>query len=284
MLLRLLLLLSLSFSFSTLNVVTSFYPMYIMALNITQGATGVNLVNLAAQNVGCLHDYTLTMADMKSLAKADVLIVNGLGMESFVEKVALSYGNLKIIQASNGISVLRDNYSGAPNPHLWLSLKKCIQQVRNIGKELSIIDTPNANIYIKNTNHYVSDLEKLEKKMKSGLSYSRGVKIITFHESFPYFAAEYGLIIAGVIEREPGSTPSPRELKYIIDVVRKSGVKLLFTEPQYPSFAADVIAKQTGASLYTLDPAVTGPLTKNAYIAIMEDNLTVLKKVFNARR
>ena len=87
-------------------VVTSFYPMYVAAENVIGDVEGVTLENLSEPQTGCLHDYQLTAADMKLLSKADVFIVNGGGIESFLSDVAESYPNLKIIQACDGIDLL----------------------------------------------------------------------------------------------------------------------------------------------------------------------------------
>jgi zinc transport system substrate-binding protein len=106
----------------------------------------------------------------------------------------------------------------------------------------------------------------------------RGARIITFHEAFPYFAREFGLIIAAVVEREPGSAPNARELAESIDSIKKKEVKALFSEPQYPASAADAIARETGMKIYVLDPAVTGPDDPDAYISIMEQNLKTLQE------
>ena len=90
-----------------LLVVTSFYPMYVAAENVIGDVEGVTLENLSEPQTGCLHDYQLTAADMKLLSKADVFIVNGGGIESFLSDVAESYPNLKIIQACDGIDLLQ---------------------------------------------------------------------------------------------------------------------------------------------------------------------------------
>ena len=90
-----------------LLVVTSFYPMYVAAENVIGDVEGVTLENLSEPQTGCLHDYQLTAADMKLLSKADVFIVNGGGIESFLSDVAESYPNLKIIQACDGIELLQ---------------------------------------------------------------------------------------------------------------------------------------------------------------------------------
>lgn len=89
-----------------LLVVTSFYPMYVATENVIGDVEGVTLENLSEPQTGCLHDYQLTAADMKLLSKADVFIVNGGGIESFLSDVVESYPDLKIVQACDGIDLL----------------------------------------------------------------------------------------------------------------------------------------------------------------------------------
>lgn len=105
---------------SDLLVVTSFYPMYVAAENVIGDVEGVTLENLSEPQTGCLHDYQLTAADMKLLSKADVFIVNGGGIESFLSDVAESYPNLKIVQACDGIDLL-ESAEGTGESHNDLS-------------------------------------------------------------------------------------------------------------------------------------------------------------------
>src|SRR5207302_9864238 len=127
---------------------------------------------------------------------------------------------------------------------------------------------------------YVNRLDTLRRKMHAALDGLKNRDIITFHEAFPYFAREFDLKIAGVVEREPGSEPNARELANTIETVRKTKVKALFAEPQYPSKSAEVIQRETGAPVRILDPAVTGPRepakARDSYIVAMEENLKVL--------
>ena len=116
--------------------------------------------------------------------------------------------------------------------------------------------------------------------MHSELAPYKGRSIITFHEAFPYFAQEFGFNIVAVVEREPGSEPSAKELADTIELVKKNGISTLFSEPQYPDSAAETIAKETGAKVYVLDPAVTGSDDYDAYLNIMENNLATLKLAF----
>jgi len=109
--------------------------------------------------------------------------------------------------------------------------------------------------------------------------------IITFHEAFPYFASEFQLNIAGVIEREPGSEPNAKELAGTVELVRRQKVHALFAEPQYPAKSARVIERETGVRLRTLDPVVTGPRdpakARDFYLVAMRKNLDVLREALS---
>lgn len=258
------------------RVVTSFYPMYIMALNITDGIEGVQVDNMAGQQAGCLHDYQLQSKDMKNLEKADVFVINGAGMESFLEKVTDQLPDLAVVNAGEGIPLLEED--GEENPHLWVSITNCIQQVKNISEGLAQADDQNAERYRENAQDYVAKLTLLRAKMHSELDDLPNRDIITFHEAFPYFAQEFDLDIVRVVNREPDSQPNAKELAETIRMIKESGVKAVFAEPQYPQSAADIVAAESGAKVYVLDPAVTGEDNRDAYLDAMEQNLEVLKE------
>ncbi|MFA5144450.1 MAG: metal ABC transporter substrate-binding protein [Candidatus Omnitrophota bacterium] len=263
-----------------IKIVSSFYPVYITARNITKDVPGVLVQNLTPPFTGCLHDYTLTANDMKKLADARIFAANGAGMESFLEKVIAQYPDLKVIQLSEGIPLIKGKGNEGGNPHVWVSVSNAIIQAGNFGKAMAGFDPDHKELYEKNTSIYIAKLEALRQKMHLELAPYKGKPVITFHEAFPYFAREFGLNIVAVVEREPGSEPSAKELAETIDLIKKNEIPALFSEPQYPSGAARAIAKETGAKIYVLDPAVTGPDDCEAYINIMENNLVVLKKAF----
>lgn len=261
-----------------LTFAASFYPMYIFTLNVTKDMPNVKVVDMTQPTTGCLHDYVVTPTDMKNLEGAQYFIINGAGMESFMDKVISQMPNLKIIDSSKGIQLIRGAGDEGDNPHVWVSITNAITQVKNIADQLSALDPANAAEYQKNTNDYIQKLEAERTKMHQALDGVKNRDIVTFHESFPYFAKEFNLNIAGVIEREPGSEPSARELDETIDKVKSLNVKALFAEPQYSSKAAATIANETGAKVYTLDPVVTGPMNDDAYINIMDNNLKTLQE------
>lgn len=261
------------------RIVTSFYPMYVATINITDGVDGVEVYNMTKPQTGCLHDYQLMTEDMKTLEKADAFVINGAGMEDFMDKVTEQQKKLKVIDASRGIALIHDEEGD--NPHVWLSVTDAITQVRNIADQLKEADPAHADAYEKNAVAYIEKLTALKTEMHAALDNVPHKDIVTFHEAFPYFAKEFKLNIIGVVEREPGTEPTPTELQETIEQVNALPTKVLFTEPQYSPAAAETIARETGAKIYTLDPVVTGeatPTAKDAYIDTMKKNMKVLQE------
>ncbi|WP_243136709.1 metal ABC transporter substrate-binding protein [Acetobacterium paludosum] len=262
------------------TIVTSFYPMYVETINVAKDIPNVQVINMTEPQTGCLHDYQLKPQDLITLNSADAFVVNGAGMETFLDDVIKQDKDLKIVNASDGIDLIKDA-SGEDNAHVWVSISNCITQVKNIAEQLSVIDPKNAEAYQSNADAYIAKLEALKEKMHASLDMVSNRNIITFHEAFPYFAEEFNLNIVDVIERDPGTTPSPKELEDTINIVKESKVKALFAEPQYPAEAAQTIANETGAKVYSLDPGVTGTADETAYDAylnVMESNLKSLEE------
>ncbi len=263
------------------RIVCSFYPVYLHTLNIARGLPGVGVSNLAGAQTGCLHDYALTVAARKTLHHAGVLVINGAGMESYLDNLRRQQPDLPVVDASRGLDLLRDS-AGVPNPHLWVSVAGAMAQVTNIAAGLAAADPAHAAGYRRNAAAYGAQLQALQARMRTGLAGLRTRRIVTLHEAFPYFAREFDLVVAGVIEREPGSEPAARELAQTIDLVRRLGLPPVFAEPQYAARSAETVARATGSRVYRLDPAVTGADEPGAYVAIMERNLAVLREALGA--
>ena len=230
---------------------------------------GVEVINLTKPQTGCLHDYQLTTEDMKTLETADIFVINGLGMENFLDKVTK---NLKIIDASKSDEIYLIKDGEEINPHVWMSITYTMAQVREIQRQLCELDPAHASKYKDNAFNYLNELSALRDEMHFALDNLPNKDIVTFHEAFPYFAAEFKLNIAGVIEREPGTEPTPQELTDTINIVNNLPVKVLFTEPQY-------FARETGAKILTLDPITTGESkieNKSDYLNKMRQNMNTL--------
>ena len=131
------------------NIVTSFYTTYVFTKNITKDVPNVNVENMSDNHSGCLHDYHLDTKDMKKIENADVFVINGAGLESFLEKV-YEKEDLYVIDASEDVELIQSKYEDKPNEHTWLSISNAILQVDKIATKLAEIDKDNADKYIEN--------------------------------------------------------------------------------------------------------------------------------------
>ncbi len=280
---------------NTINFVTSCYPIYIIAMNIANDVDGVEIKKMSENHSGCLHDFQLQTNDLRKIEKSSAFIINGAGMENFLDKITEENQEIKIIDSSKGISLIGEECDhddcedeecdchdhGNFNPHIWLSPENYMIQIKNICEGMKSVDPGNAEKYQHNADIYINKIRDLKIKMHDELHAFKSKNIITFHNAFPYFAKEFGINILGVINHEPGEETSAKEILETINIVKQNGIKAIFTEPQYTDSAAKTIAKETGIEIYTLDPCVTGGNNKNAYIDTMEKNLGILKIAFS---
>ena len=261
---------------SQLTITASFYPLYVMLLNITENVPGLSLNLMAPADTGCLHHYHLSPADMKLLQDTDIMVVNGAHMEEFMDKVLETLDQNAIVTATGDWPLVDDN------PHVWVSPAGAIHQVQQIADGLARLDPANSQHYQQNAATYTAKLQSLLDTMHRQLDPLAGASMITFHEAFPYFAAEFNLDLAGSIQREPDSEPTAKELVETIALIRevqgRQGQLALFAEVDFASSAAEVIAAETGLSVHQLDPAVTGIIHKDAYLQAMERNAAILQQ------
>ena len=266
------------------TIVTSFYPMYVFTQNVVRDVPGVRVVNMASESAGCLHDYQLQTRDMVTLEGADALVINGGGMEQFMDKVIAQRPELPVINASDGIEMLcgeddhdgHDHDHGVYNAHVWLDPALAMRQVQNIADGLAAVDSENAEAYQQNAAAYKARIQALDAELSAQLAPLAGSAIVTFHEAFTYFADAYGLVVAGVIANDAGEEPSTRQIAATCDLVKQYQVKALFVEPQYPTKSAETIARETGAMVFTLDPVVSGDGSPESYENAMRENARVL--------
>ena len=212
-------------------------------------------------------------------------------MEGFLEGVFEAFPALPVVDASAGVALLEDCTDGhdhdhddhdhehAYNAHIWLDAQNAVLMVNNLAEGLIAALPDHADAIAANRDAYVLRLTALDAEIESALSALPNKDIITFHEAFPYFAQAYGLNVAAVVNRDPDDALSPRALAELCKLVESLGAPPLFVEPQYEDMAAQTIARETGASLHTLDPIVTGPATDiplTLYEDLMRRNAAVL--------
>ena len=281
------------------TIVTSFFPIQLFALNLMNGVEGVEVVCLTPPTTGCLHDYQLQTSDMKRLARADLFLINGAGMESYLSGVMEAFPELPVVDASVNVPLLEsclehdhdhgheeeeeeageDEHHHEVNAHIWLDAENAVIMVRNLADGLIARFPQHEAAICANRDAYIARLLALDAELTDALASLPHTDVITFHEAFPYFANAYGLHVAAVLNREPEDALSPRTLASLCLTVRELGNPPLFIEPQYEDAAAQTVSRETGAPVFVLDPIVTGPageIPLTWYEDVMRQNLAIL--------
>lgn len=261
------------------RIVTSFYPMYIMTLNITEGVENVEVENMADNQIGCIHDYTLTTSDLKKFENADIFIENGYGIENFSEKIINSYPNVKIIEASNSIEDIITEENGDINAHFWTSIDNYILQVREITDRLKELDSVNIDKYEENASRYITELESFKTKYITELQNISGKKVISLNEAFSYLFKFAGIEEKLISTDHEQSALSAEQVKNVIDMMNNENIKTIIIAENDNEQNATAIANETGAKIYRLKDGMSGDGLTDSYINIMEDNLEILTSI-----
>jgi zinc/manganese transport system substrate-binding protein len=276
-----------------LNIVTSFLPVQSHTLAIA--GDHANVKQLLAKDTGP-HDFQLTPADVKKLSDADLLIINGAGIEEWLGELIKKSGNknLVVVDTSNGIKLVEspeeieighahahDHVHGdGANPHIWLDPVIAKKQAVNIVAALQKADPSNASAYAQNGRAYEAKLSALDSDYRSTLAPLPNKNLVTFHDAFPYLAARYKLNYVGAISEFPEKDPTPKQLAALVDKIRSLKVGVLFAENGYAPGLLKKIAGETGAKVSELDTLEVGQGTPTAYLDRMGANLESLRKAF----
>ena len=227
-----------------IEVLASTFPIYQIARNIVRGSSGVNLSLMLPAGLGCPHDYALTPQDMDKLSRADVLVVNGLGMEEFLGPTGRIPTRMKVVDSSAGIGQTL-SYTGRTegdhghhghrgvNPHLFASPRMAAKLALNIAAGLSRIDPSGARLYRANAAAYADRMNKLAGEFSARGKRLANNRIVIQHGVFDYLARDMGLKIVAVVQAEDGREPSAAELIEIVRTVKREKAGAVFTEPQY---------------------------------------------------
>lgn len=274
-----------------LKILTSFLPVYCFTVNVAGDLAEVsNLLPPGAEP----HDFQFSPREMKKLAGADMIVVNGLGLESWLDRVLRSAEGPKVVvEAAAGLKeelisgtsgevahAGEHQHTSAANPHIWLDPKLAAHAVTNILEAFKKADPANAAGYSKNAEEYLGKLEKLDAELKTGLATAKGQSIVTLHDAFPYFAKRYDLRVVGVIEKVADEQPSPKHLANLGRLIREEKVKVIFSEYQSSSRLAQRIGKDYKIPVAELNTLEAGPFTKSAYEDGMRQNLQVIQNCF----
>lgn len=275
-----------------IKIVATFFPIYLFARNITDGIAGIDLEMLLPAAYGCPHDISVAPEDLKKINDADIIIQNGLGMEPFLKQALGGVrSDMYLITGADSIKPIPLTYyeedahhfgdtSLQYNPHVFASPKTAALMIRHIAAQLAEAIPDRADRLMNNSRQSAQRVEKLSAAFSDSLQNLKNPRLITVHEVFDYMARDYGFQIAGVIEKEPGQEPSAREMVAMEKAFRALKPAGLFYEPQYSSKIVEILGREIGAAVYSLDPVASGPTDPplDYYEQIMYKDLQTLVK------
>ncbi len=212
------------------------------------------------------HTFEPTPSLMMDLAKADLYVMNGAGLEYWIDNLLAANKRMVVVDSSQGISLLQENV-GEIDPHIWLSLRNAAIQVENICSGLIKVDMQNRDYYIKNRDAYLEKLNALDKELNRTFAGKKMKMFIVQHPAWTYFARDYSLIQMPLMENE--KEPGPRYLGEVIELARKNNITTIFVGPQFNPKSAEVIGRELNAGTVALDP-LAGDYLENMRYASQE--------------
>lgn len=267
----------------TLHIVATTYPVYLFTTAVTEGAEGVEVSLLVNQQTSCLHDYTLTVSDMKAIEGADVIVMNGAGLEDFMDD-ALSASDATVIDCSAGMDLLPaqghegHDHDAEYDPHIWMDPANAQVMLGTIADQLGQITGQDLQASCAAVQQQVEEAAQQWKEQLTTLS---APKLITFHDGFQYFSRSFGLELLKAIEEEEGSEASAQEIQEIVSLVDQYHLPAIFTEVNGSESTAQAISRECGCGVYQLNMIMSGDGTGiQPYLDAMQNNIDTIVEAF----
>jgi len=273
----------------TLNVLTTFYPIYDFTQNVAGDKANVTLLVPMTTDV---HDFQPTPSDIQKVASANVLIYNGAGLEPWIDQLvaAANNPNLIVIDTSKGISLLpvpqtfqKDNRT--VDPHIWLDPVLAKLQVQNILQGMIQADPKDQQYFTANAQAYEAKLDQLNSQIINETANAKTTVFVTFHEAFAYFANQYNLTqipISGPFEEEP----TPGDIQSVIAVINQYHLCYVGYESLENPAISTSIASQTNATLIQMNPieglTIADQAAGMTYLTLMQQDITNIAKALNS--
>ena len=254
-----------------LQIISSFYPLHEFSQIIGQEKVdAILLVPIGVEP----HDWEPTIKDVQQMQKSDLIIINGIGFENWVDSLRENNYQGKIIDTSDKILVkkLDDN---SKDPHIWLNPVTVKTQVQNIANAFSDSDPENQQYYQSNAAKYIEQLDLLDVKIRNELSQCNN-DFIAFHDAFSYFADEYDLNQHTIISpNNSHGEATARTLENVISTANTLNIKVIFSEEAVDPKTSEIIANEIGGKVLILSPIEIA--SDGNYISKMTENLKNLK-------
>ncbi|WP_276819424.1 metal ABC transporter substrate-binding protein [Mailhella massiliensis] len=277
------------------EITASVFPVWLLLREVARDVPDAHVSLLLPPGTGCPHDYAMTPQDRRGLARADVLVINGLGLESFLGEKGRVEELMKkgsaVIDVSRGVEGLMhdedDDHGhnhGGVNPHIFASPAMMERMAASLAEQLAALDPANAALYGEGGRRAAALYAALAEECRATGARLAGKGVLVQHEIFSYLARDMGLRVDGVIRQGEGLEPSARGMLTLVRAIREKGTSAVITEPQYPDRAGKTLAAETGITCITLDPMASGPedAPLDYYENVMRENLRILEQALGS--
>jgi ABC-type Zn uptake system ZnuABC Zn-binding protein ZnuA len=256
-------------------VMVSFLPLLESAERISEGRLEVQMLLPVGASP---HTFDPTPKDVFRVQNAQLLLLNGYGIDSWLERLWRAGGQRgRLVKLAEQADFPRIGVPGRIDAHVWLDATIMAAMAVEIGNAYALFDPPQAALYKKAALLEKQRLLKLHQEIKLQLEPIRGAGLVVLHNAWNYFARAYGLRIAATVRAQPergGATA--REVVEIVQLMRRENIKALFIEPQLSDRLARSIAADVGAKVFVLDPE--GSSLAKDYTGLMRYNMATLLK------
>ncbi|MDD4050741.1 MAG: metal ABC transporter substrate-binding protein [candidate division Zixibacteria bacterium] len=235
-----------------------------------------------------LHYVEMRPSYMVKVRDADAVFKVGLELDMWMDRIVDGSRNnhVKVFDCARYITPMEVPTFKADasygdlhrfgNPHYWISPASVEPITRVILEGLSLVDPARSSFYAGNRDAFLATLDKELPAIKTEAAPLEGVEIITYHNSWPYFAEYFGIKLPGFIEKYPGVGPSPSHMRDIIDLIKQDHIKVIAMEPYFEKRVPEKIAEMTGATVVTLYPSIGGRNEGESYIDWLRGNVKAL--------
>ena len=261
---------------SKLQVISSFYTLHEFSQNVGQEKVDVTLLVPVGVEP---HDWGPTIKDVQRMQKSDLIIINGIGFENWVDNLKeIDYQGV-IVDTSNGIlekNLSKEQIPSSGDPHIWLNPVYAKIQVQNIANAFSNLDPKNQQYYQSNAEKYIEELEFLDLKIRNELS-NCNHDFVAFHDAFSYFAYEYNLNQHTIISsNDPHGEATAKTLENVISTAKELNIKVIFSEENVNPRTSEIIANEIDGKVLVLSPLEVS--SDGTYISKMIENLNNLEE------
>lgn len=279
-----------------LTIAAMTYPVYLLTCEVTKDVPDVTVKLVINQPVSCVHDYSLSVNDMKTLEGANVIALSGAGLEASMENALSAVAETPQIDCSEGLELLTmaqtghfhgeeaAEHEGDADPHFWLDPVRATVVLDKLADRLAEVSPENKQAFQDNAARGKEALLQGYETMKADLQDLSLRELITFHDGFQYFAQAFDLTILRSIEEEAGSEASAQEVGELLQEINTHHLPAVFTEKNGATATAEMLQRETGVAVKTLDLMMSGE-TENVgvstYLTLMQSNVDAIREVYS---